>query len=55
MNNLKNSRRELEKAENEYDLNKAAELRHGRIPALEKEIQQMEAEVNEKQGESIIT
>ena len=28
-------RRELEEAENRYDLNKAAELRHGKIPALE--------------------
>ena len=31
-------RRELEEAENQYDLNKAAELRHGKIPALEKEL-----------------
>ena len=33
---LEKSRRELEKAENEYDLNKAAELRHGKIPASRK-------------------
>jgi ATP-dependent Clp protease ATP-binding subunit ClpB len=51
---LEKSRRELEKAENEYDLNKAAELRHGKIPALEKELQQMEAEVNGKQGERLL-
>jgi ATP-dependent Clp protease ATP-binding subunit ClpB len=51
---LEKSRRELEKAENEYDLNKAAELRHGRIPAMEKELQQMEAEVNGKQGERLL-
>ena len=31
-------RRELEEAENKYDLNKAAELRHGKIPTLEKEL-----------------
>lgn len=51
---LEKRRRELEKAENEYDLNKAAELRHGQIPALEKELKQMEAEVNEKQGERLL-
>ena len=51
---LEKLRRELEKAENEYDLNKAAELRHGKIPALEKELQQMEAEVNGKQGERLL-
>ena len=51
---LEKSRRELENAENEYDLNKAAELRHGKIPALEKELKQMEAEVNGKQGERLL-
>ncbi len=39
-------RRELEEAENKYDLNKAAELRHGRIPTLEKELQTYEQQVN---------
>lgn len=51
---LEKLRRELEKAENEYDLNKAAELRHGRIPALEKELKRIEAEVNNKQGERLL-
>ena len=51
---LEKLRRELEQAENEYDLNKAAELRHGRIPALEKELKQMEAEVKENQGERLL-
>lgn len=36
-------RRELEDAENRYDLNKAAELRHGKIPALEVELKSLEA------------
>ena len=36
-------RRELEDAENRYDLNKAAELRHGKIPALEAELKVLEA------------
>ncbi|MFX3673946.1 MAG: ATP-dependent Clp protease ATP-binding subunit [Paenisporosarcina sp.] len=36
-------RRDLEDAENRYDLNKAAELRHGKMPSLEKEIAELEA------------
>jgi len=44
---LEKLRWELEKAENEYDLNKAAELRHGRIPALEKELRALEEKVHE--------
>ncbi|MEH7122161.1 ATP-dependent chaperone ClpB [Bacillus sp. JJ1773] len=51
---LEKLRRELEKAESEYDLNKAAELRHGSIPALEKEIKLLEQEVNEKDGERLL-
>lgn len=51
---LERLRRELEHAENEYDLNKAAELRHGRIPALEKELKQLEEEINDKQGEKLL-
>lgn len=51
---LEKLRRELEKAESEYDLNKAAELRHGRVPALEKELKQLEQEVNEKDGERLL-
>lgn len=45
-------RRDLEEAEGKYDLNKAAELRHGRIPALEKEIKQAEEEATEKQSDN---
>ncbi|WP_427138403.1 ATP-dependent Clp protease ATP-binding subunit [Psychrobacillus psychrodurans] len=40
-------RRELEEAENQYDLNNAAELRHGKIPTLEKELQVYENQINE--------
>ena len=36
---LEKLRRQLEEAESNYDLNKAAELRHGRIPAMEKELE----------------
>jgi ATP-dependent Clp protease ATP-binding subunit ClpB len=36
-------RRELEQAEDKYDLNRAAELRHGLIPMAEKELKELEA------------
>ena len=36
---LDQARLELERAERDYDLNRAAELRHGRIPELEKRLQ----------------
>lgn len=36
-------RRELEDAQNRFDLNKAAELQYGKIPNLEKELQELEA------------
>jgi ATP-dependent Clp protease ATP-binding subunit ClpB len=49
---LERLRRELEEAEGNYDLNKAAELRHGRIPALEKELKQAEEEAMQKQNEN---
>ncbi|CAM4059163.1 ATP-dependent chaperone ClpB [Lederbergia lenta] len=44
-------RRELEDAESEYDLNKAAELRHGRIPAVEKELQLLDEKLATKHGD----
>jgi ATP-dependent Clp protease ATP-binding subunit ClpB len=36
------ARLEMEKAERAYDLNKVAELRHGRIPQMEAELQKLE-------------
>ncbi len=39
---IEQMRYELENAEREYNLSKAAELRHGRIPDLEKELKQAE-------------
>jgi ATP-dependent Clp protease ATP-binding subunit ClpB len=48
---LEKAKRELEEAENEYDLNKAAELRHGRIPQLEKQLRQLEQQMSESQQE----
>ncbi|WP_066394943.1 ATP-dependent chaperone ClpB [Neobacillus mesonae] len=43
-------RRELQQAEDKYDLNRAAELRHGLIPMAEKELKELEkgAENDEK-------
>jgi ATP-dependent Clp protease ATP-binding subunit ClpB len=51
---LEKLRRELEKAENDYDLNKAAELRHGKIPALEKDLKDFESEVSAGVGERLL-
>ena len=38
---IESKRRELERAEDEYDLEKAARLKHGTIPTLEKELQEL--------------
>jgi ATP-dependent Clp protease ATP-binding subunit ClpB len=46
---LEKLRRMLEEAESDYDLNKAAELRHGRIPAMEKELDTVEQELMKEQ------
>ncbi|MGI6456146.1 MAG: ATP-dependent chaperone ClpB [bacterium] len=45
-------RYEIEKAERAYDLSKVAELRHGRLPELQRQLQQEEAALTGKQGES---
>lgn len=42
---LEKYRRELEEAENVYDLNKAAELRHGKIPQVENELKALENQI----------
>lgn len=39
---------ELEEAEADYNLERAAELRHGRIPTLEKELQELEQTAKDK-------
>ncbi|PPA72347.1 ATP-dependent chaperone ClpB [Jeotgalibacillus proteolyticus] len=38
-------RRELEEAEGEYNLSKAAELKHGKIPSVEKDLKTLEEQV----------
>ncbi len=35
---------EIEKAQNDYDLNRAAELRYGKLPALQKELEEAESQ-----------
>jgi ATP-dependent Clp protease ATP-binding subunit ClpB len=45
-------RREIEEAERSYDLNRAAELRHSRLPELERRLQAEEERLSEKRGES---
>ncbi|WML38773.1 ATP-dependent chaperone ClpB [Neobacillus sp. OS1-2] len=40
---LEKLRRELQVAEDKYDLNRAAELRHGQIPMAEKELNELES------------
>ncbi|MDB6168234.1 MAG: ATP-dependent chaperone ClpB [Verrucomicrobia bacterium] len=40
--NIEAARLEMEKAERAYDLNKVAELRHGKIPQMEEELRKLE-------------
>jgi ATP-dependent Clp protease ATP-binding subunit ClpB len=47
---LEQAHTEIEKAEREADLERAAELRYGRIPELESELAEKEAKVKEVQG-----
>ncbi|HQG27024.1 MAG TPA: AAA family ATPase, partial [Candidatus Ozemobacteraceae bacterium] len=41
---------DVEAAERSYDLEKAAELRHGRLPATQKQLAELEAELKRKQS-----
>jgi ATP-dependent Clp protease ATP-binding subunit ClpB len=43
-------RRDIEKAEREYDLNRAAELRHGKLPELTHRLQAEEERLTQQQG-----
>jgi ATP-dependent Clp protease ATP-binding subunit ClpB len=47
---LEEVRREIEEAERNYDLNRAAELRHGRLPELEQRLRGEEERLEQKQG-----
>jgi ATP-dependent Clp protease ATP-binding subunit ClpB len=43
---------EIEKAEREYDLNKAAELKYSKLPELKKQIEEKEALAEESKGDN---
>ncbi|MEO6001841.1 MAG: ATP-dependent chaperone ClpB [Opitutus sp.] len=43
---IESTRLEMEKAERAYDLNKVAELRHGKLPQMESELKRLEAAGN---------
>ncbi|MCD6182794.1 MAG: ATP-dependent chaperone ClpB, partial [Thermovirga sp.] len=45
---------EIEKAEREYDLNKAAELKHGKLPELEKKLQAQQRIEESNTGERLL-
>ncbi len=46
---------EIERAEREYDLNKAAELKYGRLPQLKKELEEREHQAEQDQkGEKLL-
>jgi ATP-dependent Clp protease ATP-binding subunit ClpB len=47
---LEHLRREIEEAERSYDLNRAAELRHGQLPELERRLKAEEERLAERQG-----
>ena len=44
----------LEQAQREYDLNKAAELQYGKIPALKKELEQQEKLTHDSKARSLL-
>ena len=48
---IEQSRRQVEIAERDYDLDRAAELRHGRLPQLEAELAAAEAKLHEQEEE----
>lgn len=48
---LEQTRHELERAERDYNLSKAAELRHGRIPNLEKELKSAEEQIRNQNNQ----
>ncbi|PCJ62964.1 MAG: ATP-dependent chaperone ClpB [Planctomycetota bacterium] len=45
---------EIEKATREYDLNRAAELQHGQLPSLEKQLEEAEALASENASNSMV-
>ncbi|MDD3401919.1 MAG: ATP-dependent chaperone ClpB [Hespellia sp.] len=46
---IEQTNREIEKANREYDLNKAAELQYGKLPSLQKQLEEEEERVKSKE------
>jgi len=51
---IEKTRHEIEVAERDYDLNKAAELRHGKLPELEKKLKGEELKIKDDQSGSTL-
>ncbi|HET9887084.1 MAG TPA: ATP-dependent chaperone ClpB [bacterium] len=51
---IEETRRQMEGAERAYDLNRAAELRHGTLPSLERQLQEEEKALADKQKGSAL-
>lgn len=51
---LDTARAQLERAERDYNLERAAELRHGTIPGIERQIAAAETAIKEAQGERLL-
>ena len=51
---LENVKAEIEKAEREYDLNKVAELKYGKVPELSRLIKEKEANMDNQNGEAVL-
>ena len=51
---LEDANAQLEKAQREYDLNRAAELQYGKIPELKKQLEAEEAIANEGKARSLL-
>jgi ATP-dependent Clp protease ATP-binding subunit ClpB len=51
---LEHARREVEQAERSYDLNKAAELKHGKIPQMEATLAEEEKKLSAGAGTSLL-
>ncbi len=47
---IESTRQEIERAEREYDLNRVAELRHGRLPSLQAKLKEMEDSSNNEES-----
>ncbi|MCI0650531.1 MAG: ATP-dependent chaperone ClpB [Planctomycetes bacterium] len=51
---IEDARRAIERAEQAYDLEKAAELKHGRLPELERKLKKAESEMEKPGGQRLL-